>query len=87
MIAPFIEVPILDNADQLEELLSEFEYDDTIIYATVVQDDEGVSFEGFVAEIHLFADDELVAVTTTWANKNDLLQFMKQAISEDFQIE
>lgn len=86
MIAPFIEVPILDNADELLDFLTNFGYDTELIYATIPSEEDS-DFGGFVAEVHLFSDDELVAVTTTWTDKKELIAFMKETISDDFQIE
>ena len=86
MIEPFIEVELLDNADDLLEFFEKYGYDEESVYATVVVEEDG-SFDGFSAEFHLFSDDELIAMTTSWGNKKDLISFVKEALGLDFPIE
>lgn len=84
MIEPFIEVIILDDADELSNFFEEHGYDEEEVYATVVAED---GFDGFAAEFHLFSDDELIATTSSWANKKELIRFVKEILGLEFSIE
>lgn len=86
MIKPFIEVPILDNADDVSEFFEEFGYNEDDVYASVVEEEEG-ELDGFAAEFHLFLDDELIAVTTSWETKVEVIKFVKEVLGSDFPIE
>ena len=90
MIEPFIEVNLLDNADELSEFFEEHGYDGEEVYATIVEEEmnneDYTSFEGYAAEFRLYSDDELIAVTTTWANKQELLNFVRDTLGGDFPI-
>jgi hypothetical protein len=86
VIEPFIEVDLLDNTDDILEFFEEYGYDEESVYATVVREEDGL-FDGFSAEFHLFSDDELIAMTTSWGNKKDLISFVKEALGLDFPIE
>jgi hypothetical protein len=86
MIEPFIEVNLLDNIDELLEFFEEFGYSKEDVYATVVSEDGG-EFDGFAAEFHLFSDDELIAMTTSWGTKKEVINFVRDALGSDFPIE
>ena len=83
MIEPFIEVPILDNVDDIEEFLEDYGYTTEDLYVTIKEDEEERQFSGFAAELYLFTDDEMIAVTTTWSDKTELLDFLKEAIGDE----
>jgi hypothetical protein len=83
VVEPFIEVAIIQNVDKLLEFFKENNYTEEEVYAIVTSEE---NFNGFYAEFRLFEDDELLATTSTWDTKKELLTVLKQTLGENFTI-
>lgn len=81
---PFIECPILDNADEIDEFIQDYGFDESDMLIFLERD---IEFGGWFASFCRLSDEETLAVTSTWENKSKLKDFLRQTIGYDYSIE
>lgn len=82
-LAPYIEVEVLHNADDIDEFLITFGYDEEDIEIVLVEDD---SFGGWYADFVLIEDGEVLACTDTWDSKRELTDYLLTILGKSYQM-